>query len=50
VPGVVYLSLSNGQSIVYKEYKGDEKAAELAIGELLDYLSGNYTSSLIEKF
>lgn len=39
-PGAVYLALVNGDSVKYKNFGGDRKSAEVAMEELIDYLTG----------
>lgn len=40
-PGAVYLALINGDSVKYKDFGGDRKSAEVAMEELIDYLTGH---------
>lgn len=39
-PGAVYVVLVSGDSVKYKDFGGDKKSAEVAMEELIDYLTG----------
>ena len=42
-PGVVYVTLTSGDSVKYKDFGGDRVSAGLAMDELLGYLTGRRT-------
>ena len=39
-PGAVYVVLVSGDSVKYKDFGGDRESAEVAMEELIDYLTG----------
>ena len=40
-PGAVYVVLVSGDSVKYKDFGGDRISAEIAMDELMNYLTGH---------